>query len=93
MGASEVAGVVAEANWNEASGASSTTPLALVDSTGSATTATMSWKSDNVWVLPITDQPGNVRMMEGYLDTGSGDTTTVTVSGLAASTNGYNVYV
>src|SRR5262249_4781698 len=56
-------------------------------------TSTASWKSDNGWLLPIPDQPGNARMMEGYLDTGLGNTTTVTVSGLAANANGYNVYV
>ena len=93
MGSSEVAGVVAKSNWNDATGASSSSPLGLVNETGSATTATVSWQSDNVWSLPISDQPGNVRMMEGYLDNGSGDTTTVTVSGLPPNTNGYSVYV
>jgi len=93
MGSSEAAGVVAKSNWNEATGASSSSPLGLADETGSATTATVSWKSDNVWSLPILDQPGNVRMMEGYLDTGSGNTTTVTVSGLPSNANGYSVYV
>ncbi|HEY2547600.1 MAG TPA: hypothetical protein VGI46_16130, partial [Candidatus Acidoferrum sp.] len=93
MAATETAGVVAESNWNQEQGASSSTALGLVDDTGSATTASVTWKADNVWVLPITDQPGNVRMMRGYLDTGRGDTTTVTVSGLPSSANGYTVYV
>jgi len=93
MGASETAGVIAKSNWNEASNASSTSPLGLVDETGSATTATVTWQSDNTWVLPITDQAGNVRMMEGYLDNGNGNTTIVTVSGLPANSTGYNVYV
>jgi hypothetical protein len=93
MGASETAGVIAKSNWNEANNASSTSPLGLVDETGSATTATVTWRSDNTWVLPITDQAGNVRMMEGYLDNGSGNTTTVTVSGLPANSAGYTIYV
>lgn len=93
MAATEVAGVIAKSNWNQANGASSTSALALNDETGAATTATASWKADGVWSLPIVDQSGNVRLMEGYLDTGSGNSTTVTVSGLASNTNGYNVYV
>jgi hypothetical protein len=93
MASTEVAGIVAKGNWNDASGASSTSPLALMDETGTATTATATWKSDNTWALPIADQPGNVRMMEGYLDTGNQGTTTVTVNGLPSNANGYNVYV
>jgi hypothetical protein len=93
MANTEVAGAVAKSNWNDAAGASSSSPLALVDETGSATGATVTWKSDNVWALPITDQPGSVRMMKGYLDTGKRDASIVTVSGLASNSSGYNVYV
>jgi Domain of unknown function (DUF1929)/PKD domain len=93
MGSSEVAGVVAKSNWNEASGATSSSPLSLVDETGTATPATVTWNSDDVWEQSITDQPGNVRMMKGYLDNGFQDTTVVTVSGLPADPSGYNVYV
>ncbi len=93
MAATEVAGVVAKANWNNASGASSTSPLALVDATGAATTATVSWSSNDIWELSIADQPGNARMMKGYLDTGNTTTTTVTVAGLPSSSSGYSVYV
>ncbi|MFZ3215816.1 MAG: hypothetical protein WA192_07135 [Candidatus Acidiferrales bacterium] len=93
MGTTEVAGVVAEPNWNNASGASSATALPLVNSTGSATTAAATWSAGNVWELPITDQPGNVRMMKGYLDDATGATTTVSVTGLPTSATGYQVYV
>jgi hypothetical protein len=93
MGSTETAGVVPETNWNQAAGASSATPLSLLDSTGSTTTATITWAADNTWVLPITDQAGNVRMMSGYLDNGLGHTSTITVSGLPAGPNGYTVYV
>src|SRR5208283_1274507 len=93
MATSEVAGMVARSNWNNASGASNSSPLALMDSTGSATTATITWTADDVWDEPITDQPGNVRMMKGYLDNGSQDTTIVNVSGLPPDPNGYSVYV
>jgi hypothetical protein len=93
MGSTEQAGVVVESNWNDASGAVSSTPLALVDSTGAATKAAVSWKADDVWDSPITDVAGNVRMMKGYLDNGEMDTTTVSVSGLPGSTEGYSIYV
>jgi len=93
MAATEAAGVILKSNWNQATGASSASPLALLDETGSVTTATVSWASDNTWALPITDQAGNVRLMEGYLDTGAVHTSTITVNGLPASATGYNVYV
>jgi hypothetical protein len=93
MGATEVAGVVAEPNWNNASGASSASALGLVDDTGKATTATVTWSANATWETPITDQAGNARMMKGYLDTGNTTTTTVTVAGLPASSSGYQVYV
>lgn len=94
MASSEVAGVVALGNWNDAAGASSTSPLALVDQNGNPTTATVSWTADNVWYTsPIEDQAGNLRLMRGYLDNGEMNTTTVTLTGLPANANGYNVYV
>ena len=65
MGAAESAGVVAKANWNNATGASRSTPLALIDETGAATGATVTWSSNNLWNTPITDQAGNRRMMKG----------------------------
>ncbi|MGC1606027.1 MAG: galactose oxidase-like domain-containing protein [Candidatus Acidiferrum sp.] len=93
MGSTEVAGVVPMSNWNDATGASSSSPLALGDETGAATQATVTWTADDVWDQPITDAPGNVRMMEGYLDNGNQDTTTVTVSGLPSNASGFTVYV
>ena len=92
MGSTEVAGVVAKANWNNASGLTNTTGQALVDETGSATGAKVTWNTNGIWILPITDTPGNARMMRGYLDT-TGATTTVTVAGLPANAAGYDVYV
>lgn len=91
MPAGDVAGVVARPNWNNASGADRTTALALNDETGAASGASITWSSDNVWETPITEQAGNRRMMKGYLDTGFGAATTITVSGLAQGT--YDVYV
>lgn len=93
MGAAEVAGVVAKGNWNNASGSVMNSPMGLIDETGNASGASIAWQADNVHSLPIPDQPGNVRMMTGYLDTHYATATKVTVSGLAANSGGYNVYV
>ena len=93
MASSEVAGEVALTNWNPEQGASGSTPMSLMDSTGSATTATVSWQADDTYMESIPDQSGNYRMMLGYLDNANQDTTTVTVSGLSSSSSGYTVYV
>ena len=92
MGSTEVAGVVAKANWNNASGQSNATPQGLVDESGTATGATAVWNTNGIWNLSITDTAGNARMMRGYLDT-VGGTTTVTVAGLPTNSAGYDVYV
>ena len=91
MATGESAGVVAQANWNNAPGAVRTSPLALVDGSGAATTASVTWSANGAWAVPITDQPGNLRLMRGYLDTSSSGVTTVTVSGLPSGA--YDVYV
>jgi hypothetical protein len=93
MGSAEQAGVVAKSNWNNASGGVRSTALGLVDETGVATTATVTWSADDAWDSPIPDAAGNVRMMKGYLDNALMDTTTVSVGGLPGSAGGYSIYV
>lgn len=89
----DVAGVVPKPNWNNLTATSSATPVALVDENGNATPATVTWSGYNPWSMPIPNTPANFAMMQGYLDDGDGSTSTVSVSGLAATTNGYTVYV
>jgi hypothetical protein len=91
MGAAESAGIIAKPNWNNAIGAVRSTVLPLVDESAASTPAAVTWTSNNDWKTPIADQPGNARMMKGYLDTTSTSTTTVTVTGLAQRS--YDVYV
>jgi hypothetical protein len=91
MASTELAGVVAHANWNSALGATASAGLALVDDAGAATGARVTWTSANGWTTPITGTAGNARMMKGYLDTTATSTSTVTVTGLAP--RGYDVYV
>jgi hypothetical protein len=91
MARSELAGVVERSNWNNAAGASCSTPLGLMDEAGTLTSATLTWAANNVWATPITDRAGSVRMMKGYLDTSSTSVTTVNVAGLPSNT--YDIYV
>ena len=92
MSSTEVAGVVAQSNWNDAVGTSSAAPLVLLDQTGAGSGATVTWSTNGIYKLPITDTAGNNRMMRGYLDA-VGGTTTVTVVGLPVNAGGYSVYV
>ncbi len=82
MGATESAGVVPKANWNNATGSTRSAPLALNDETGVASGATVTWSANSVSSTPITDQAGNRRLMKGHLNTSTTSVTTVTVAGL-----------
>jgi len=91
MAPAENAGVVPQGYWNTAAGAASSGALALVDGAGAATGATITWMANSTWATPIADQPGNARMMRGYLDTSNMSTTTIAVAGLPVGA--YDVYV
>jgi hypothetical protein len=91
MGASESAGVVPITHWNNAAGAARAAPLALMNEAGVPTDARVTWAANGVWMTPVADQPGNVRLMKGYLDTSSTSVSTVTVVGLPPGA--YDVYV
>ena len=92
MGSSESAGVIAETNWNNAQSAIGS-GLSLSDASGKPSGATVIWSANGVYNTAVSDTAGNNRMMRNYLDTGNMTTTTVTVSGLIANTNGWNVYL
>jgi len=101
MDPSEVAGVRRAAHWNSAPGGTgSLTALALSD--GSTIAASATWNSptipggNGVFRNAFPDAPGDVRMMNGYLDPASPTApATVTISQLPApfATAGYDVYV
>ncbi len=93
MAPTEVAGVRAVANWNNMTGNSTNgTPVALVDSTGSASPLSVEYEAPNTWACYYGDSNGNRRMMRSYLDSADVLPTTVTVHGLSA-TKSYLVYV
>jgi beta-glucanase (GH16 family) len=91
MAPAESAGVVPRPNWNNATGATNSAGLALIDETGAPSSATVTWTSNNTWSTPITDQAGNRRLMKGYLDTTNTSVTRVTVAALPLAT--YDIYV
>ncbi len=91
MAATESAGVVPRKNWNNAAGAARSTPLPLVSDAGAATTASVTWTANSGGMTPIVDQPGNARLMKGYVDTSGTSVTTVTVVALPQAA--YDIYV
>jgi endoglucanase len=93
MAPTEVAGVVALANWNQAGVANSGAMSGLVDENGAATTASVTWNAPNTYDTSIPDLPGNDAMMKGYLDNNNTVPSTVSVTGLPASFGRYDVYV
>lgn len=86
----DVAGVVLKGNWNNLLGAGGAN--ALVDESGSGTSATATFAGNNGWALPISATTANAVMMQGYLDDANGGVSTVTVSNIPSSVNGFNVY-
>jgi hypothetical protein len=105
MAASETAGARPAARWNSAQGAmGSLGSLTLSD--GTTSNATVTWNSlqsgamTGLWTVNYADQPGDLRMLNGYLDPTWPDIpanapTLFTVTGLPASiANGnYDVYI
>jgi hypothetical protein len=105
MDRTEIAGVVPAKNWNTAPGGTgSLTTLAYSDGTV-ATGAKAMWSAphnnaaaSNTWSVGYSDVPGDVRMMNGYLDPSWDNTPPstaadiLTVSGLATG-GPYDVYV
>ncbi|MBE7501036.1 MAG: Ig-like domain-containing protein [Verrucomicrobiales bacterium] len=105
LAATAVAGVpdVAQANWNnlELLNGTSTTIVGDAKGASQATTATVTWTSNNTWASTGRGEENNQltgadkTLMTGYLDTGAATTSTVTVQNLPAelTSAGYDVYV
>jgi hypothetical protein len=93
MAATEIAGVKAAMNWNSAAQMSGTLNH-LLAADGSQTTASVTWSADGEFANMYPDNPGDARMMNGYLDPTS-SAATVTVTGLPSSITaaGYDVYL
>jgi hypothetical protein len=102
MAASESAGVKPATHWNSAPGSAGTLS-SLVSAAGTLSAASITWNSpfrsgtdSGTYSLYFADAPGDVRMMNGYLDPSSTSVSpaTIDVTGLAAPmSSGYDVYV
>ena len=95
---------VAQANWNNLSLLKGTNSTIVADAAGTseATTATVTWNSNNTWASTGSRGEENNKftgadktLMTGYLDSGAATTTTVTITGLPSklTSAGYDVYV
>ena len=103
MGTTETAGVRPAANWNSLVGGTSAAPVTpLLLSDGSYVSASVTWTTpvtggaSGIHGAGLADAPGDVRMMNSYLDPISGVMpVTVVVSDLPPSiaSGGYDVYV
>ena len=93
MAPAEIAGVEPRADWNQAGIANSGALTGLADQNGQATTAQVAWSAPNTFATGIADQAGNNRMMKGYLDDNNTVPNSVSVSGLPAAFNLYDVIV
>lgn len=94
MAPTEIAGAVPQANWNQATGAVNSGQLtALVDQSGTPTTAIIDWSAPNTYFTAIPDQLGNDRMMKGYLDNSNTAPNMLQVTGLPTSFKRYDVIV
>ena len=101
MGATESAGVKPATHWNSAASNTGTmASLKLAD--GTTTSASATWttpvasgETSATWSLDWPDSPGDVRMMNGYLDPrATASPATINVTGLASPmSSGYDVYV
>ena len=83
---SDTAGVIAQANWNNAANALGSLTN-ILDSTDSTTTADVTWDSSNTWSNPSSTIP----LLQGYLDGNSDHPVTVTVKEIPFTL--YDVYV
>ena len=102
MAASESAGVKPATYWNSAPGSAGTLS-SLVSAAGTLSAASITWNSpfrsgtdSGTYSLYFADAPGDVRMMNGYLDPSSASVSPaiIDVTGLAAPmSSGYDVYV
>ena len=93
MDPGETAGAQPQAFWNNAP--NGTGNLAgLLDSTGAATGASVSWRGYKSYQPAVTNNPGNQRLMRGFITNLGPDPATVTITNLAGLfPSGYDVLI
>jgi len=100
LNATDVAGVVPQANWNNAAGANGTIANLNADLNGAGgpSGVSITWASNNLWSSTGSGEENNSfvgadkALMTGYLDTNDTSTSTVTVAGLPSGAYKVIVY-
>ena len=93
MAPDESAGALPQAFWNNAAGGSGGL-AGLLDSSGAATGASVSWRGHESYQPAVTNNPGNQRLMRGLIANLGPDPATVTIANLAGLfPSGYDVLI
>lgn len=89
------AGLVPQANWNNADTNANSVGLAVNLDNGTASGATLTWNSPNVWATGQAGANQNGVLMQGYIDNAPGQDSTATLTNLPASISGapYSVII
>lgn len=85
----DLAGAVAQGNWNNAEGASGM--LALVDSSGAASGASISWATDEQWSIGGPGADANGTLLNGWVSENGGDPSALDITGIPYAV--YDLYV
>jgi hypothetical protein len=86
----DVAGVVPQANWNDAPGATGAS-LPLIDSAGLPVIATLTYNANGTWGATPPTTTADDNLVANYLDIGTGNTGMVTITGVPYKS--YDVYL
>ncbi|MGJ8696890.1 MAG: hypothetical protein ACSHYF_11260 [Verrucomicrobiaceae bacterium] len=86
------AGAVPQENWNNTGGANGG-PLALVDSLGDATTAEVTWATDEEWSVGGTPADANGKLLNGFVSENNNDGSQITITGIPFQLYDLYVYV
>src|SRR5258706_2297138 len=84
------AGVIPQPNWNDVGPGISGGPVGLIDNTAAATSATVTWTATQTWAAGGNATP-NERLLNHFLDAGTGIPATITISALPATIGPYDV--
>lgn len=96
MAASESAGVIPQTNWNSLAASSNAGSNLLIDSTGATVAGSnIVWSTNNNFTIAGSgnNNPGNQKMLNGYIDTNNTDANTFTVTGVGLPGTFFNVIV
>jgi hypothetical protein len=92
LGSTEWAGVVSQANWNNA-GSNSGSASDLNDNSGGGNVVDATWNSNNTWHTASSQSTADAKLMYSYLDGTADNSTQPTVTLTSIPYVAYDVYV